>query len=40
MSSYYNYGGGYIYGECDVLLPNNNTKKVKEIIKGDIVMGA
>ena len=37
MASYYNYGGGCIAGNCDVLMANHALKKVKDITKGDIV---
>ena len=39
MNNYYDQYGGCIYAECDVLMANGNLKKVKDIVKGDIVLG-
>lgn len=37
MSQYYNYHGGCIDGNCDVLMSNGTLKKIKDIVKDDIV---
>lgn len=39
MAAYYNYGGGCIAGNCDVQMADGTLKKVRDVRKGDKVMG-
>lgn len=37
MAQYYNYYGGCIDANCDVLMADGTLKKIKNIVKGDSV---
>ena len=37
MAQYNNYYGGCIDANCDVMMANGKLKKIKDIVKGDLV---
>lgn len=39
MNNYYDQYGGCIYGECEVLMADGKLARVKELKRGDLVMG-